>query len=71
MCKLILLSLLLTTNSNDFFLMLWIICVCLFQTLSKTLEKYQDKVDALRNTGGEIERRVSQRDRELVEERLK
>ena len=43
----------------------------LFQTLSNTLEKYQDKVDALRNTGGEIERRVSQRDKELVEERLK
>ena len=45
--------------------------ILIFQTLSNDIEKYQDNVDALRNSGGEVERRVSQRDKDLVEDRLK
>ena len=49
---------------------IWVLFL-FFQTLSSNIEKYQDKVDDLRNTGSEIERRVNQRDKDLVEDRLK
>ncbi|KAL3874930.1 hypothetical protein ACJMK2_037882, partial [Sinanodonta woodiana] len=40
-------------------------------TLASKLTTYQDNVDGLRAKAGEIKRRVSQRDKDLVEEKIK